>query len=172
MNAIHREARRSLLSAFIHRRKDIQQLAERLREALATTDNPDIRLAFHELSAAIEGRIAWETANVLPILGRDAHANEAGCASHVRSDHKILLRLLDDFGHWLVEQPLALERAAREAGLRHFERLWQLLQFHDRREADYTYPALAMLLDGNDLMRLARAMASGAPLEQTYASAA
>ncbi|HRQ63753.1 MAG TPA: hypothetical protein PKZ76_02615 [Xanthomonadaceae bacterium] len=172
MNASHSEARRALQSAFAHRRHRLQELAHQLHAAVLAADNPSIRSAFHNLSAAIEGRIVWEQGTVLPTLTADRDTSEAGCAGHVESDHLLLLRLLDAFGEWIVAQPLTLDEVAREVGLRHFERLWNMLCFHEDRQASFTYPALTHALSSTEVRRLAEAMSEGAPFQRSFASAA
>jgi hypothetical protein len=163
MNNSQIQARRSLQAAFLRRREALARLGEQLRDAITSADNPSIRRAFHALSAAIEGRIVWEQGTILPALARDQFAAEAGCAAHVESDHQLLLGLLDAFGDWLVSQPLALDAHARGVGMRHFDRLWNVLRFHDQREADFTYPALSQVLSSEELMRLASGMEALAP---------
>jgi hypothetical protein len=172
MNASHSEARRALQSAFANRRHKLQELAHQLRAAVLGADNPSIRSAFHNLSAAIEGRIVWEQGTVLPTLAADHGTSEAGCTRHVESDHLLLLRLLDAFGEWIVDQPLTLDDDARKAGLRHFERLWNMLCFHEDRQASFTYPVLTEALDSAEVRRLAEAMNDGAPFQRAFASAA
>lgn len=172
MTTSHSEARNLLQQAFHRRREATQGLAARLRAAIDSADNAAIRQAFHQLSAAIEGRIVWEQGTVVPLLSEDQDAGESGCVAHVQNDHLVLLRLLDAFGSWLIEQPLVLEGKAQEVGKRHLERLWSMLSFHERREADFTYPALASFLATSQVAALARALESGMPFCGDLADAA
>lgn len=172
MTTNHSEARRALQRAFARRRHLLQDLAQHLRTALLGADNASIRTAFHSLSAAMEGRIVWEQGAVLPTLVAEHSISEAGCARHVESDHLLLLRLLDAFGEWIIEQPLTLDDDARGTGLRHFERLWNVLCFHEDRQASFTYPALSDALGSVEVRQLAEAMIAGAPFHREYASAA
>ncbi len=172
MNTNPMAARQSLQHAFNARRETLQRLSRRLRECLDSADNAAIRRAFHELSAAIEGRIVWEQGTVLPVLNVDPNAAESGCVAHVENDHLVLLRLLDAFGDWLVGQPLTLDADALASGVRHYDRLWNLLNFHEQREADFTYPTLTTLLSGAELMRLSGALQASEPFSREFASAA
>jgi hypothetical protein len=172
MNRSQIQARSSLQSAFLRRREATARLGDSLRCALASADQASIRRAFDALSAAIERRIVWEQGTILPALNQDRFAAEAGCAAHVESDHQLLLGLLDAFGDWLASQPQALDADARGVGMRHFDRLWSVMRFHDQREADFTYPALSQVLSGEELMRLASGLEALAPPDRDIPRAA